>query len=902
MGRRCCCGANDCIVIDTGDKLQAKDFFEVFSATGDFEVECWQDAWERDNDTITFNGSVSLNLIYPEAIFSGDNFAITFNGSNGVFVDNLSVGDITTETLTFTLGSNTLEISHSSTYGSTSDSSFIVYYNSQLLYTKTAFDVGYYNVNQSLLGLVNYLIRKDGKLQYYLLDSYATGLFGVTENADLTEPIQLSYSWVCSSSDATIAFTPQFLRIWKPDRWWLLAKYRDTVKRIPGQLSDFEAHRLYDVYANNEVEDQGCEAVDIYYDDSLVKHLVETNNDVLFSEQSPKIALKFKGIKGGTTNIAGIPEYAWHNEPDGHGGTITIDDLNRVYNQINALTTPVVDLDGIMTDISGAWEINEWEYDYKWINGATVTFNYTPVSSQILNAVTGGTKITFQQMCPMTVMYNNEWYYPDAIDESNNPTHQGFRGYNRSWGRGGTDEFSNPYATWTHAGGSQTNCCRLDPFAYYYNLSNPSAGYSSNATDLFTIYNVTLELRKGIVAPDIDINLSPHGEGVIDFKFNKPDTNNYTPQLWRTSHIVDVNILTPPSHASITKTWYADSSPSTGGYYKLQYVTPGGISAPTDYFIYELEDQFGAKSKGLITIHFTGDTLAEHKEKTVSPESNTEPELCNDYDTICEVTCTVPFGLSVNSMGHKVVTPTDICLYYVHKGTVASDGNSYDGKTVKLSDLIGHEAELKTPATWTSIDGTLQDTIKVEFVNPVHECDLAHDYNFGLENSILQTGEVDNVSYLTAHIQAGYVDNQDVFNPIGNPLTCTLNPESPVGCPLNPNNQLNYGTSGNSLDTVYSGSFVFSREISGTSYTGTGNIQIVSGFISSATQSLTTLPYTLDLYLYPNNIYYNGMAIAQYYITQLTVVYESGKTIDINVSAINRDDYPKLVLGDFYND
>lgn len=56
------------------------------------------------------------------------------------------------------------------------------------------------------------------------------------------------------------------------------------------------------------------------------------------------------------------------------------------------------------------------------------------------------------------------------------------------------------------------------------------------------------------------------------------------------------------------------------------------------------------------------------------------------------------------------------------------------------------------------------------------------------------------------------------------------------------------------------------------------------------------------IYGYYNNKIVNIDASIVYSISKITVVYTSGKEVDINLSSINLQDYPALVLGDLYND
>lgn len=914
MGRRCCCN-DGCLLIDFADIILVNDFAKVFTIQGDYTVTSDVDDTEYFSyDIITFSGSATLTLSRSDLIFGGDNFAITINNGNNLYIDNVSSGDVITELITFTLGVNTISLEFIRINSSNFSCSCIVKYNNTLLYTKqdnesTELDhilnnLGLYN---SILNYTHYLIRKDGNIYYY----FGNYLIGVCPDANINAPINFSYSFTSTNSNTTLSLEPQSLRIWKPDRWWKLKKYQNIPKIIPTNPSSSDANDLYNMIAYDEVEDEGCYSPESPPD--LVGDSVDsTNTDVVFSSLSPKIAIQFSGFKGATSDnpiiLAGVPLFAWYDDPDTGEA---IDALDAVYDNItaeedrvesiNGLRTPIMDLDSIMTTQATAWQNAHYDYYLQWINGAEVYFDYSRASAQILNGVTGGDKVTFQQMTPVTVMYNKEWYYTDRIDDYNHSYHQGFRGYNASWGRSVEEwdsdagETVTNYYSWSHVGGSHTNLCRLDPFSYYYLYHTGGTSRYSLATNLFAISDATLEFRRGIVAPDIDVNLSPHSAGVIDFIFNKPDTTNYSTANWRTPHIVDVT--TPevlngyPAHGSVTKTWYEtgainpepnrDPTSPLGGYFKLQYTTSGNITAETDQIVYELKDQFGAKSKGIITIHFTGNDTSV--EQTVSPiTSFTDITACSDYDTLCEVKCTIPFGL----VSATRVTPVTVYLHYVH-----------DGKTCQLSDLINganpRRATLKIPSPWTSIDGTLQDTLQVTFVNPVHtDCDLAHDVNYGLENSLLQSGEADNVDHLEATVQIW--DESDSNNIVADgQVVVNLTPTNPVGCPSSSSIGLSHRQD---VTSIYTGTLYYSKTIGGSTYTDSYVLEIASNYYQS-------IPYSLGFYI-KNVIAFAHVANHHrtFEVIKVKVVYVSGVEAEISLHAIASPDYSYIVLGDFYND
>lgn len=934
MGRRCCCDAG-CLLVENATVLLANDFAEIFNIQGNFTVAGNDDDPDYfTNEIITFTGSANLTLSRADLIFGGDNFAITFGklyiSNREVLIDNFSDGDQVTETLTFTIGASTITTEcirvASANPWSSSSCSFTVNYNSTLLYTKqnngsTDFDIELTNLptSHSILKYKHYLIRKDENIYYYIEDY----LVGVCVDTNINTPINFSYSFTSTNSSATIAFDPGCLEIWKPDKWWKLARYQNIPKIMPTNPSSSDANDLYNAIAYDEAEDEGCESPETTPLVSLGPTLL--NKEVKFSELSPEIAIQFSGFKGGTHNIAAVPVEAYYYDSNDQ----EVDCLDTIYDNIaaeedrlesiNGLRTPIIDLDGIMTTQAASWQGAHYTYSLKWINGAQVTLNYNAVSSQILNGVTGGNKVTFQQMIPVTVMQNNEWYYTNRIDEYNNSYHQGFRGYNASWGRyrrewDGSDIVL-VYYSWAHVGGSYlTNKCRLDPFAYYYNLYLDSIDSqlnrrTSSATDTFAIFDTTLEFRRGIVAPDIDVNLSPHGIGVIDFIFNKPDTSSFSVDNWRTPHIVNVsndNVLHyGASHGTTTTMWYEtgssnpqlpserDTTSSVGGYFKLQYTTVGNITAETDRLAYVLEDQFGAKSKGIITIHFTGDDTSV--EKSVIPATSESDGLssCSDYDTLCEVKCKIPFAI----LSPDVVSDTTLYLHYVH-----------DGKTCQLSDLINvsnpRHATLKIPTTWTSIDGTLQDTVQATFVNPVHtDCDLAHDFNFGLENSFLSSGEPDNLDHIIATVQL-WNTSTTPYTADGQPFTFTLSPTEPVGCP----SSLDIGLSHKAnISTVYKGTFQATIVYDNREYIDTEEVTIGGHFYQSIPYGLSSFIREVRNLTHHNN-HYRG-----YEITKLKLVYISGKEIEIDLHALAPCspsnipigapyDYPDLVLGDFYND
>ena len=968
MGRRCCsCKPGSCELVDVADLSMANDFFDVFTPTGSFSVECFGTS-SSGYDLITFTGSATLSLTYPDAIFSRDNLA--FNLGSYVSATGLVDGDKITETVTFTFGNNpltanVLEVQYTQMYGSVNyvheDCTFTITYNNHLIYTRQNNEATYIDsiLNTStiadilLANSIHYIIRKEGKLQYYLKVNYDTYLMGVVEDADFNAPIHVAYSWSSTSSNATITFNPTEVHIWKPDNWWELAKYKNIPKRMPSSLSSDEAHALYNAVAYSEVEDEGCyspEAPPEKMGDS-----VETSNsDIYFSELSPKIAIQFSGFKSSKTYISGIPIRAgYYIKVDDGGGSyhtewvdvldttiktaITVEEARRErdedyddedaddeinFDVINGLKTDIIDLDGIMGVQAASWQNAKYNYELKWHNGAVVRIKYDAVEARILNGVTGGDKVVFQQMMPVTFMQNNEWYYSARIDEQNNSYHQGFRGYNASWGRpieewdSDQSEWVTNYYSWSHVGITLDNLCRLDPFAYYRKLVDSNyqvynqyfTQYLETATDTFSIKDTTLEFRRGIVAPDIDINLSSSAPGTIDLILNKPDTTPFSTSDWLTSHIVDVS--TPgvidgyPAHGSITKSWYEDGDPNPkpnrdrtsplGGYFKLQYTTGGSVGADIDQIIYEIEDQFGAKSQGLITIHFTGsDTYVEETVTPITSYSNLND--CSDYDTICEVKCTMPWGLKGDNTDPGDV---DVYLHYVH-----------DGKVCQISDLINNIypriATLKIPSPWTTIDGTLQDTVQVTFVNPVHtDCDFAHDFNFGLENSFLLNTEPDNVDHLEATVQLW--DKSDYSNPVatGLPFTVDLNPTDPVGCPSSSEIGLSHNAN---VSTVYEGAFQYTYVYNGSTYT-------VIQEISVAGSNYNSIPYRLVNYIRElkdlSDFYRHYTA---YEVTKITIVYTSEKEVEIALHSLapcpSSDrtlstvyDYPKMVLSDFYND
>lgn len=951
MGRRCCC-SDDCVIVS--DKLLVRDLDEIFNVTGNFSVDCGEDFNETNEayyyyDILTFTGDFSLDLKYPKAIYSNDNFAMNFVGE----VDNLSSGDTVTETLTFTIGQNTLEVKsirNNDMYNQ--NYSFTVKHNNDVVFLITDKDSGFGHVfyNSSplipIISATHYIIRKDGQLYYYIAGFGLEILLLCKVSDTPTDNLSFTYSWESDASNPTITFLPNNLRIWKPDKWWKYSKYKTVPKKKLSNLTSADIEAIYSVYTDNEIESEGCESPESHAGASLLQDTLISNEDIAFSELSPNIAIRFGGCKSSKTFISAVPITAIRYESgyDEHGeyyyreineletiySKIATEKTNREqdptyqdpyedpndsynYGTINGLDTDIIDLDGIMTSQAAVWDGANYEYKLEWYNGTSVAMKYDTVSAQILNGVTGGNKVTFQQMIPVTVMYNKEWYSTDFVDEWNNPYHGGFSnadGYIPQAGGEGLHWCCDANAIYSiygrvsrHVGGHRNYCCRRDPFAYFYGLENPTYSYDSTATDVFAITDTTLQFRKGIIAPDIDVELTPSIPGKIDFIFNKPNTSSFSIYEWRISHIVNVSdnqvLHYGASYGTTTTVWYAednnnpqnlsqrDRTSPVGGYFKLEYTTAGYISAAEDHLIYVLEDQFGAKSVGHITVHFTQDALNDVT-VTVAPDANAEITTCSDYDTLCEVKCTVPFGITYSNNRPYSVGAKDIYLHYVH-----------DGKTCTVEDLIKPtplKAEMKIPSPWVSIDGVLQDSVYVEFVAPIHtDCSLAHDYNFGLENSLLNSGEVDNVEYLKAYIQLWNYSDQD--NPVvyGNEFYCTLNPRDSVGCPFNSNNKISHN--GN-VSTVYEGSFAYSATINGIARSGTIDISVGSSYARA-------LPYRLGEYMgdYVNqhivSIYGTSLG---YSVSKITVIYTSGKEVDINTSAINLADYPALVLGDLYND
>lgn len=768
-----CCCPESCYIIGPDNKLKYfSDFFEVFYPTGNYEVATsapetkWHDIWTAwegvqydtcdltqpicdpdddecegnhgaDSNYIVFQGSGSLSLIYPDAIFTGSNFSISLpstvepNLNYPPYDNTVNYSYTLQETTEFTAGTGGNK--HTVTVNRTTTNNGVkltVNIDGTIAYTSDSPN------GITTIG-THYLIRRGGKIFYYCNKSGTTA--GVCYLGDFDDvpdsPIQFTYSWQTSDNRIVRIFDPQAVTIAKPQDWWKTGDYKSYEGVIDlSNLSLSKAKQYKQDYEEVLEAESNAEC-----------GFIGSSNDVVdtisFRALSPAISVQVSGFKNSTTNIPGKMLQAEYTDTNG----LTRYELDSVLNNIdgsniNGFDPDFVDITPIGTSIAASWENAYPSFKIMWRNGARVTMNYSNMARWGMRAIQGIERhvesdsmgsvdsipdtIYFQDSPPTTIMTNSEGYYSG----NTYPGAYGDSGYQIDCGgcfrstcgvdtfTVGTGEFDENmveirqrivrYHGVLAVPNFKNN--RHSPFGYLNEDNTPEQ------TE-FQVTNLYLTVEKGIVA-------TPQIAQI-------PKTLNTTAQFTISlPNLVSLSITSSaPKYGTATVS-------GSGNSYTILYTYNNATNVLFDRFEYQVTDKYGAKSKSTITVNFGGNSSTVIPYSNIS-ESNTS---CSDYELVCKFHFNVTAGLTkeINENDEyewEIAYNVPITLYYIHPG-----------RRLSASDLIGKTAEYRSDLDpidalgnripqWISIDKTIQDTLVANFITVGEQtCPLATDRNMFL--------------------------------------------------------------------------------------------------------------------------------------------------------------------------
>lgn len=782
-----CCCPESCYIIRPQQLKYSNDFFKVFYpigsygiATGELKTK-WHDIWPTwegvqydtcdltqpicdpeddecegnhgaESNYIVFQGGGSLSLIYPDAIFTGNNFSISLISTvlpelNYPPYDTVNYSYTLQETTEFTVGTRGNKHTIIARRTTTNDGiKLTVNIDGTIAYTSDSPN------GITAIG-THYLIRRNNKIYYYALGangrvSNSERLSYIGDFADVpNSPIQFTYSWQTSDNRIVRIFNPQAVTISKPQDWWKTGDYKSYEGIVDlNNLSLERAKQYKQDYEEILEAESNSECGFIGSSDDVV-------DTISFRALSPDISVQVTGFKSSSTNIPGKMLEAEYTDANG----VTRNELDSVLNDvngdnINGFDPDFVDITPIGTSIAASWENAYPSFKILWRNGARVTMSYSNMARWCMRAIQGIERhfdssnyipdtIYFQDSPPTTIMSNSEGYYAGNT----------YPGY---WGDVSYD---------INCGGCFRSTCGVDTFDNYdghivryhgmfaspnfkHNRHSPFGYLNEDGTPEqteFQLTNLSLTVEKGIIAtPQI---------AQIEKTIN--NTAQFTISL---SNMVSCSITTNPKYGTATVSGSGES-------YTITYKYTNATDALFDRFEYQVTDIYGAKSKSTITIYFDG-TLTN---PSVVPYSNlNEPSTsCSDYELVCKFHFSVTAGLTKeinenNEYEYKGAYGVPITLYYIHQG-----------KRLSVSDLIGKTAEYRADLDpidelgnripqWISIDKTVQDTLVANFIAVGEQtCPLATDRNMFLPDV---GGSVTSV---VAHLAIYTNENNPSVNP-----------------------------------------------------------------------------------------------------------------------------------------